>query len=176
MTQKEKVKRFREIVNGMADLYEKKNSNYGDSFGKLYSDLGPVAGLVPLHNKLDRATSLVQGEKNNFESLEDTFKDLACYAIMNIIEMEAEKSRHSSLAISVNDIHSEDLTLKLVDNYEKLPEYNWYDLNGIGGSITYTNPCQYCSRKTVINGCDVCCHNIRLTCNTTTLGDTNGKN
>ena len=93
MTQKEKVKRFREIVNGMADLYEKKNSNYGDSFGKLYGDLGPVAGLVPLHNKLDRATSLVQGEKNNFESLEDTFKDLACYAIMNLIEMEAQKDK-----------------------------------------------------------------------------------
>ena len=93
MTQKEKVKRFREIVTNMADLYEKKNSNYGDSFGKLYSDLGPVAGLVPLHNKLDRATSLVQGEKNNFESLEDTFKDLACYAIMNLIEMEAQKDK-----------------------------------------------------------------------------------
>ena len=91
MTQESKVKRFREIVNKMADLYEKKNNNYGDSFGKLYEDLGPLAGLVPLHNKLDRATSLVKGNKNNFESLEDTFKDLACYAIMNIIEMEAER-------------------------------------------------------------------------------------
>lgn len=134
MTQKEKVKRFREIVTNMADLYEKKNSNYGDSFGKLYSDLGPVAGLVPLHNKLDRATSLVQGEKNNFESLEDTFKDLACYAIMNLIEMEAEKSKYNTLAIRVDDISSEDLTLKLVDNYEKLPEYNWYKLNDFGGN------------------------------------------
>ena len=165
MTQKEKVKRFREIVTNMADLYEKKNSNYGDSFGKLYGDLGPVAGLVPLHNKLDRATSLVQGEKNNFESLEDTFKDLACYASMNLIEMEAEKSKYNTLAIRVDDISSEDLTLKLVDNYEKLPEYNWYKLNDIsGGSITYTNPCQHCSRKHTINGCDGCVHNIQFTC------------
>ena len=84
----DKAKMFREIVNEMADLYEKKNANYGDSFGQLFDALGPISGLVPLHNKLDRATSLIKGNKNNFESLEDTFKDLACYAIMNLIEMK----------------------------------------------------------------------------------------
>lgn len=89
LTQNDKVKMFRDIVNEMADLYEKKNANYGDSFGQLYDALGPISGLVPLHNKLDRATSLIKGNKNNFESLEDTFKDLACYAIMNLIEMKA---------------------------------------------------------------------------------------
>ena len=89
MDLKEKIKLFRKIVNEMADLYEKKNSNYGDSFGQLYDELGAVAGLVPLWNKLHRATSLVKGDENHFESLEDTFKDLACYAIMNLIEMKA---------------------------------------------------------------------------------------
>ena len=42
----DKVKMFRDIVNEMADLYEKKNSNYGDSFGQLYDALGPISGLV----------------------------------------------------------------------------------------------------------------------------------
>lgn len=84
----DKVKRFREIATSLADLYEKKNHNYGDSFGKLYRDLGPVAGLVPLHNKLDRATSLIKGDTNHFESLEDTLRDLASYSIMNLIELE----------------------------------------------------------------------------------------
>lgn len=87
----EKVEEFRKIVNEMADLYELKNSNYGDSFGKLYNELGPVAGLVPLFNKLHRAESLILNTTNNFESLEDTFKDLACYAIMNLIEMKQQK-------------------------------------------------------------------------------------
>ena len=41
----EKVKRFKEIVDNMADLYAKKNDNYGDSFTKLYDTLGPIAGL-----------------------------------------------------------------------------------------------------------------------------------
>ena len=85
----DKVQMFKDIVKDMADLYEKKNANYGDSFGQLFDALGPISGLVPLHNKLDRATSLIKGNKNNFESLEDTFKDLACYAIMNLIEMKA---------------------------------------------------------------------------------------
>ena len=93
MNIKQKSDKFRTIVNEMADLYEKKNSNYGDSFGQLFEELGPTAGLVPLWNKLHRATSLIKGDKNNFESLEDTFKDLACYAIMNLIEMEAQKDK-----------------------------------------------------------------------------------
>ena len=88
MTNKEKVKKFRLIVNRMADLYEKKNSNYGDSFGRLIDDLGPIAGLVPLHNKLDRITNLIKGGHNDFESVEDTVKDLACYAVMFLIELE----------------------------------------------------------------------------------------
>ena len=88
MNQKEKTTEFRRIVNEMADLYEKKNTNYGNSFGKLVEDLGPIAGLVPLHNKLDRLTNLIKGGHNDFESLEDTFKDLACYAVMNLIELK----------------------------------------------------------------------------------------
>ena len=40
---------------------------------------------------MHRATSLVKGDENHFESLEDTFKDLACYSIMNLIEMKARQ-------------------------------------------------------------------------------------
>lgn len=106
----DKAKMFRSIVNEMADLYEKKNSNYGDSFGQLFEELGPTAGLVPLWNKLHRATSLVKGSKNNFESLEDTFKDLACYAIMNLIEMEVQKNKkceNNNLDEKKGEINSE---------------------------------------------------------------------
>ena len=102
MDLKEKIQLFRKIVNEMADLYEKKNSNYGDSFGQLYDELGAVAGLVPLWNKLHRATSLVKGDENHFESLEDTFKDLACYSIMNLIEMKARQQGPVSTELNYN--------------------------------------------------------------------------
>lgn len=109
MNKQIKVEHFRQIVNEMADLYSKKNENYGDSFGKLYSDLGPIAGLVPLHNKLDRITNLVKGGSNSFESLEDSFKDLACYAIMNLIEMQEKESE------KIQEV-KKDTTVKINDN------------------------------------------------------------
>lgn len=151
----DKVKEFRDIVNKMADTYEKKNSNYGDSFGKLFEELGPISGLVPLYNKLHRATSLINGDKNHFESLEDTLIDMACYAIMNVIEMRKSKEGDK---LDVNQY----ITVPYVDY-----------IGGTGGSITYTNPCNNCQRRFVINGCDGCPHNIQLTCTSNAIGGTN---
>ena len=95
MTQEEKNKEFNSIIQNMYNLYVKKNENYGNSFGKLYEDLGPISGLVPLHNKLNRLTSLVKGSKNNFESIEDTLIDLANYAIMNLIELKNSSNKEN---------------------------------------------------------------------------------
>lgn len=153
MTQENKVKRFREIVNKMADLYEKKNNNYGDSFGKLYEDLGPLAGLVPLHNKLDRATSLVKGNKNNFESLEDTFKDLACYAIMNIIEMEAERQSlcHTPDSDDSNKVDS----ISTISVYSGNPcaGCSFYTELSTKGYYIGDTPCHWCSKNPYKSTC-----------------------
>lgn len=94
------IEQFENITKTMCDLYKKKNSNYGNSFSKLYQDLGPIAGLVPLHNKLDRLTNLIKGGKNDFESIDDTLIDLANYAILNLIErrrIERPKETNSDL-------------------------------------------------------------------------------
>lgn len=123
MTNEEKVIRFREIVNSMADLYEKKNKNYGNSFGELFEKLGPISGLVPLHNKLDRATNLVNGGVNNFESLEDTFKDLACYAVMNLIEMEAIAAKEEEEEKSLVEKFYGTTTTLLTNNNEITSTY-----------------------------------------------------
>lgn len=141
MNIKQKSNKFRSIVNEMADLYEKKNSNYGDSFGQLFEELGPTAGLVPLWNKLHRATSLVKGNKNNFESLEDTFKDLACYAIMNLIEMEAQKDK---------EIDSVEELKKYITAPNTILEGN-RDI-GFGDPIpTVTDPCEGCETKKMLS-------------------------
>jgi hypothetical protein len=133
MTNKEKVQMFRDIVNEMANLYAEKNENYGDSFGQLFEALGPIAGLVPLHNKLNRATSLVKGGENHFESLEDTFKDLACYAIMNLIEMKSRATCYTDVNKTIKTIDVKD------PNITTLP----YRLN-IGDSISTIDPCADC--------------------------------
>lgn len=166
MTQENKVKRFREIVNKMADLYEKKNNNYGDSFGKLYEDLGPLAGLVPLHNKLDRATSLVKGNKNNFESLEDTFKDLACYAIMNIIEMEAERQSmcHTPDSDDSSKTDKSINTATAIYSTDPCAGCSFYTELSTKGYYIGDTPCQWCSKNP-----------YKLTCvNSTTATVTSG--
>lgn len=101
------VELFESIVQEMSELYKKKNANYGDSFARLYQDLGPIAGLVPLYNKLHRASSLIKGEHNDFESLEDTLVDLANYAIMNIIELRRPKETNGVSTTSVHKILNE---------------------------------------------------------------------
>ncbi len=151
MTNKEKVEQFKKITKNMAELYAKKNSNYGDSFGKLYRELGPSSGLVPLHNKLDRLTSLLQGNDNNFESIEDTFIDLANYAIMNLIEFQLyeeapiqdsgekkEDKKQTKDTIKGNETITSGKTLKdyYEHKYDFYEPYSWLPW-----------PCCQCSRR-----------------------------
>jgi len=92
MNAKNKPEEFRKIVNEMADLYAKKNENYGDSFGETWRKLGPISACTRLSDKMNRACSLVTNKsESHFESLEDTFIDLACYAVMSVLEMRLEK-------------------------------------------------------------------------------------
>ena len=84
----DKVKRFREITDNMADLYERKNKDYGDSFGKLNNEFGEIAGLIRLSDKLNRLKTLVDSEAEVDESKKDTLIDLANYAIMQLMWLE----------------------------------------------------------------------------------------
>lgn len=166
----DKAKMFREIVNEMADLYEKKNANYGDSFGQLFDALGPVSGLVPLHNKLDRATSLIKGNKNSFESLEDTFKDLACYAIMNLIEMKMRNQKTTSIGTLITTPGVVELnpntTAVVKDPCVGCP-WNGKDF---GSLYVGDTPCQWCEHGTKIT-----CHNINYCTPATVNGTDNIK-
>lgn len=87
---KDKVERFRQITESMADLYEKKDKDYGDSYGKSIKKYGAVAGLVCLSDKFNRLENLIlNGEcEIKDESIKDTLMDLANYAIMLYMEVE----------------------------------------------------------------------------------------
>lgn len=87
---KDRVERFRRIIESMADLYEKKNKDYGDSFGRSIKRHGAVAGLVRMSDKFNRLENLMlNGEcEIKDESIKDTLMDLANYAIMLYMEVE----------------------------------------------------------------------------------------
>jgi hypothetical protein len=81
---------FREKVTEMANLYEKKNKDYGDSFHETCKEYGLYAATMRLHDKLSRAKQLLKNGEQEIktESVVDTLTDLACYAIMLCLEVE----------------------------------------------------------------------------------------
>lgn len=108
---------FKQITGEMNKLFEKKNSNYGNSFSNLYQKFGMFSGIVPLHNKLDRITSLVQGTENNFESIEDSLIDLSTYSIMLLMEVRKEQQKSRVLS-NYCDYHSgEEINGELLKKY-----------------------------------------------------------
>lgn len=80
-------KDFDSIAKDICDLHRKKNNDYGDAAYESYKDFGLVSYVVRLGDKYRRLQSLTTPGKEQLvktESIEDTLKDLAAYAIMAI--------------------------------------------------------------------------------------------
>lgn len=82
---------FREVTKKMLDLFAAKNADYGNSFRKLYAEMGFPYGYIHMQEKLRRAATLSDREpKVGGESMLDSLYDLANYAILTIMEIERE--------------------------------------------------------------------------------------
>ena len=91
------TERFKQITTEITETYEKKNHDYGNSFEKTLDKWGYQIGLARLDDKLSRAALLMhEPAEVKEESLEDTLKDLATYAIMLLMWKEKQNdNRHS---------------------------------------------------------------------------------
>ena len=89
-----RAERFREIAYELADLYEKKDKAYGDSFGQTYDKLGIISAVTRISDKYNRLCNLaVNSEIDNLgESLEDTLKDMAAYCIMTVMKLKEKNN------------------------------------------------------------------------------------
>lgn len=89
----ENVARHKAICDELNALYEKKNHDYGDSFSKTYKELGIVSAVTQIMHKHNRLVELAVGSDQKVvgESIRDTLIDLANYAIMTVMEMDASK-------------------------------------------------------------------------------------
>ena len=83
-----KIERHSAICSELNVLYERKNHDYGDSFGKSYVEWGLPMVCIRLDDKLNRLKSFAKGSKQmvSDESIDDTLMDLANYAIMTLVE------------------------------------------------------------------------------------------
>lgn len=90
MTQQEKrLQQFDKVSAETRELFNKKNTDYGDAF----ADYGVVGVLVRMGDKLRRYVSVTNKNVSlvNDEALRDTLMDLRNYATMAIMLMDEEK-------------------------------------------------------------------------------------
>lgn len=84
---------FKNIINELFETFEAKNNDYGSSFSKTYEDFGLISAITRISDKHNRIVNLVKN--NNIqvktETIEDTLKDLANYAILTLIEIKKDK-------------------------------------------------------------------------------------
>jgi hypothetical protein len=87
-----KVDKHAQICKSLNELYARKNADYGDSFGKSFTEYGLTMACIRLEDKLNRIKALRAREAQVAdESITDTLMDLANYSIMTLIEMDRSK-------------------------------------------------------------------------------------
>ena len=88
---------IRELATQIADTYESKNTEYGNSFGETFAQAGIITAWTRISDKMNRFTSLALRVVNpKHESLEDTLLDLATYCLMTVLELRKQNERESS--------------------------------------------------------------------------------
>jgi len=86
------------IATEIGRLLEEKGEDYGNSVKTLYKEFGLNFFIVMLANKLSRIKNINYSMKEykyikpNFETLEDTLKDIAGYAILAILEERRDEN------------------------------------------------------------------------------------
>ena len=85
---------FESVLDEMKELHAKKDKDYGSAFHKSFEEFGVTAGVVRLNDKMERVKSLVKNGKAEVkdESLLDSLKDAACYAVMLYVELKNKKN------------------------------------------------------------------------------------
>ena len=87
----DRIQKHKEICKELNDVYAKKNSDYGNSFGDTFDKLGIISAVTRISDKYNRLVSLCtkpeEERKVKDESITDTLLDMANYCIMTVIEM-----------------------------------------------------------------------------------------
>ncbi len=94
----ENTERFRQITQDMANLYEKKNADYGNSFEQSLREFGMVAGVARIGDKFNRIKNIMDVTNGvkfkpqvTEETIKDTLIDMANYCIMLKMWLDKEE-------------------------------------------------------------------------------------
>ena len=76
---------FKEVCERLSELLYHKNNCYDNSYDKTVDEYGKTIMALRIQDKLNRVKSK---NNNNFESLIDTYMDIAGYAILAVLYLE----------------------------------------------------------------------------------------
>lgn len=86
------LEKFKAITKNMADTFEKKNHDYGNSFEQSLNEFGLIASAIRIGDKMNRFKSLTKkAAMVEDESLRDTLLDMANYAILTVMWLDKLK-------------------------------------------------------------------------------------
>lgn len=79
------------ITTDLADTLIAKNHDYGNAFHDSVKEFGNVVMAIRIGDKYKRLKTLLNSDAQVDESIEDTLRDLAGYAILSLIELDSHK-------------------------------------------------------------------------------------
>ena len=82
---------IKDIALEVAELVEKKNRDYGNSFDKTVNEYGDTAYFLRVEDKISRLKSLANRDAEVEESIEDTLKDIIGYTLLMINYKRSER-------------------------------------------------------------------------------------
>ena len=88
------TERHKQVCYELNRIFDRKNRDYGNSFSLSYKDYGLIVAAIRIGDKYNRLHNLTSRSRVVMhvedESIRDTLMDLANYAIMTVMEMDAE--------------------------------------------------------------------------------------
>ena len=106
----DRLSQLKTVQHEAANLFEKKNRDYGDAF----ANYGPIGVIVRMGDKINRLSSVTNNGINlvKTESIRDTLIDLHNYSAMAIMLMDEDKTDISTNSLPRNDSYAHELSLQ----------------------------------------------------------------
>lgn len=82
---------FRGVLDEMCSVFERKDSDYGNSFGASIREFGYVVSVARINDKLSRLKKMVKGGDMRIQSetMRDNLLDIANYCVLTVMELDS---------------------------------------------------------------------------------------